>query len=111
MTKELDFLKKQGLTKIKAFYEDGGNSMRIYMFVKKKFGSNQRFHVEKHAQRVLCNRSCGLKENDGPIKCGVINPKPEKTGESARIDSKMNLSATYWEALCGRIPCHPEKGD
>ena len=106
MSKELQFLKNQGLVNFSAIYVDEGDFVRIWAKVEK--GSRQRQHIKKHAKRLLC-RKCDLRVNKGPIKCTGIDPERAiSNSDTARITSEEKLSKTYWDALVERIPCRPK---
>jgi len=108
MSKELDFLKQQGLDGFKIYYGHGGTSAIIWMDRSNGFSSNaNRTHLKTHANRLLC-RKCILANNEeGTIGCDTVDPNRQGVSWVAEITSDINLTPTYWKTLAGRIPCQP----
>src|SRR4030067_2551902 len=118
----IEKLKKQGLKRFTATYEDGEVWMRIWTEEKNSKYHHIR-HLKDYAKRFLCD-SCPLRTNDGPIRCNGIDPERRLVSDSARIiyDPSLKkgdyssfytfpltgLSKNYWDSLRKIIPCKPE---
>lgn len=107
MSKELDFLKQQGLKQFEITYRRGGKCATIWMLREDGFSSNgNRFHLKIHSRRLLCV-NCQLLSNQGPINCNGIDVGRSGVSWVSEIKSNINLTPTYWKSLAKRIPCQP----
>jgi hypothetical protein len=129
MSKELDFLKKQGLLSVSMSNDTGryGNpdypTRTVDIEVRNYYRSRRSYqHVAHHFRRLFCNagEGCILLRNQ-KIRCsGMQNPGKVKRSSgatifrgfsSAEINTIQPQSRNYWKTLSTRIPCTPEFKD